>query len=125
MSEIEEGRGGTVVRSLFLNSKNGHLTTILLQVLWLGVLWPGVLEEEGEEDQDDSDDDAGIYHGAHRVGLPVEEGRVYEERFEGDRARNNKKPKQLAAVMCCGEIGEPVYRGVLKELSDDCLVMIR
>ena len=30
MSEIEEGRGGTVVRSLFLNSKNGHLTTILL-----------------------------------------------------------------------------------------------
>ena len=30
MSEIEEGRGGTVVRSLFLKSKNGHLTTILL-----------------------------------------------------------------------------------------------
>ena len=30
MSEIEEERGGTLVRSLFLNSKNGHLTTILL-----------------------------------------------------------------------------------------------
>ena len=30
MSEIEEGRGGTVVRSLSLNSKNGHLITILL-----------------------------------------------------------------------------------------------
>ena len=30
MSEIEEGRGGIVVRSLFLNSENGHLTKILL-----------------------------------------------------------------------------------------------
>ena len=81
--------------------------------------------EEKEEDQDDSDDDAGIYHGGHRVCLPVKERRVYEERFEGDRARNDKKPKQLAAVMCCGQIGKAVYRGVLKELSDDCLVMIR
>ena len=73
-------------------------------------------------DQDDGEDDQ---NGAHRVCLPVEEGRVDEERFEGDGARKDKKPKQLAAVMCCGQIREAVYRGVLKELSDNCLVMIR
>ena len=66
-------------------------------------------DDNGDEEEDDADDDeeeeeeGGIYHhGTHRVGFPVEEGRVYEERFEGDGARNDKKPKQLAAVMCCG-----------------------
>ena len=59
-------------------------------------------DDEGDEDDDDEEEEEDIYHGAHRVGLPVEEGRVYEERFEGDRARNDKKPKQLAAVMRCG-----------------------
>ena len=59
---------------------------------------PGDDQDKEEEEEEEE----GIYHGGHRVGLPVEEGRVDEERFEGDGARKDKKPKQLAAVMCCG-----------------------
>ena len=58
-------------------------------------------DDEGDEDEKEDEEDKDDQNGGHRVCLPVEEGRVDEERFEGDGARNDKKPKQLAAVMRC------------------------